>query len=102
MHHCIVSTTVLFSPSSHLFQPKMVLAFHSETPAINCYGIHPRMISCRYPVQIPVGTSAYFRGMVDLVTMKPVLYQAGIDGRDSLRAAARFASKPHPLSVYLL
>ncbi|CAM9839419.1 unnamed protein product [Ectocarpus sp. 4 AP-2014] len=38
---------------------------------------------------IPVGTGTDFVGMVDLVTMTAVLYQAGADGLEKMRASAR-------------
>ncbi|CAM9280876.1 unnamed protein product [Scytosiphon promiscuus] len=41
------------------------------------------------PLQIPVGSGTEFVGMVDLVTMKAVLYQAGADGLGKMRASAR-------------
>lgn len=40
-------------------------------------------------VQIPVGSGTDFLGMVDLVTMTAVLYQAGADGLGKMRASAR-------------
>lgn len=41
------------------------------------------------PLQVPVGSSNDFRGMVDLITMTAVIYQAGADGKGTLRASAR-------------
>ncbi|CBJ27994.1 Mef2, mitochondrial translation elongation factor EF-G [Ectocarpus siliculosus] len=41
------------------------------------------------PLQIPVGTGTDFVGMVDLVTMTAILYQAGADGLGKMRASAR-------------
>eukprot|EP00752_Nemacystus_decipiens_P001917 g1846.t1 len=41
------------------------------------------------PLQIPVGSGTDFVGMVDLVTMTAVLYQAGANGLEKMRASAR-------------
>ncbi|CAN0161016.1 unnamed protein product, partial [Ectocarpus sp. 12 AP-2014] len=50
-------------------------------------GVLPLPLQARSP--IPVGTGTDFVGMVDLVTMTAVLYQAGADGLGKMRASAR-------------
>ncbi|CAM9253981.1 unnamed protein product, partial [Choristocarpus tenellus] len=40
-------------------------------------------------LQIPVGVSNSFRGMIDLVTMQAILYQAGEDEKGPVKAASR-------------
>lgn len=42
-----------------------------------------------FTAQMPVGSGSEFVGMVDLVTMTAVLYQAGHDGLGKMRAASR-------------
>ncbi|CAM9289924.1 unnamed protein product [Discosporangium mesarthrocarpum] len=41
------------------------------------------------PLQVPVGRSDSFRGVIDLITMQAILYQAGTDKRAPVRAASR-------------
>ncbi|CAM9312653.1 unnamed protein product [Ectocarpus sp. 13 AM-2016] len=50
-------------------------------------GVLPLPLQARAPM--PVGTGTDFVGMVDLVTMTAVLYQAGADGLGKMRASAR-------------
>lgn len=50
---------------------------------------HARLSPMSDRFQIPVGSGTDFVGMVDLVTMKAVLYQAGADGLAKMRASAR-------------
>lgn len=39
--------------------------------------------------QMPVGSGNEFVGMVDLITMTAMLYQAGHDGLSKMRASSR-------------
>lgn len=77
-------------------QPLCISAFCPTPPHPIPFGTLPPSIPPLFKptgrvmlCQMPVGSGADFVGMVDLVTMTAVLYQAGADGLGKLRASAR-------------